>query len=91
MSAVRFRAVSPVADSSRAGTLGERLGAHGVEHLERRSQLLAGIDPAVLPTQPLAIQQVGAGEMDGHTAALEPFDRLAVEGVGGLAVTQQRT
>ena len=56
----------------------------------RGAQLLAGLDEPVLAAQPLAVEEVGAGEMNGDPAAGEPLDRLAVERPGGLAVAQQR-
>ena len=62
-----------------AGALGERLGADAAKHLVRGAQLLARVDAPVLAAQPLAVHQVGAGEMDGDPAALEPLDRLAVQ------------
>ena len=46
-----------------AGALGERLRAHRGEHLVGRAQLLARVDAAVLAAQPLAVEQVGAGEV----------------------------
>ena len=62
-----------------AGALGERLHAHLGEHLVRGAQLLAGVDAAVLAAQPLAVEQVRAGERHADAGAAEPLDRLAVE------------
>ena len=55
-----------------------------------RAQLLARVDPAALAAQPLAVEQVGAGELEAHAGAAKPLDRLAVEALGGLAVAEQR-
>ena len=49
------------------------------EHLVRRAQLLARVDAPVLAPQPLAVEQLGAGEVDRDAAAGQPLDRLAVE------------
>ena len=70
--------------------LGERLGPDVAEHLVGDTKLLARVEPAVLATQPLAVHEVGAGEMNNDAAARQPLDRLAVEGFGGRAVAQQR-
>src|SRR5690348_17409405 len=45
------------------GPVGEPAGSHGGEHLMRGAQLLAGVDAPVLPAQPLAVQEMGAGEL----------------------------
>jgi len=52
------------------------------------AQLLAGVDAAVLPTQPLAVQEPAARELDRRAAAGEPLDRFEVE---GFVLAQQRT
>ena len=44
----------------------------------------------VLATQPFAVHELGAGEVNGDSAAAESLDRLAVEGLGRLAVAQKR-
>ena len=54
------------------------------------AKLLAGVEPAVLAPQPLAVQQVGTGEMHDDPAASEPLDRLEVQRVGGVAGGEQR-
>src|SRR3954469_25682079 len=68
----------------------ERLGTHAREHLERGAQLLAGVAPAALAAQPLAVEQVGAREIDAYACPSGPFDRLPVETVSGIAATEQR-
>ena len=59
------------------------------EHVVGEAELLARVQAPILAAQPFAVQQVGAGEMDGDPAAGEPLDGLAVEGFGGRAVAQQ--
>ena len=73
-----------------AGALGERLGAEAAEHLVRGAQLLARVHAPVLAPQPLAVEQAGAGELDADPGALEPLDRLPVEGVRILSLAHQR-
>ena len=85
-----MRAVSPVAESSRPARSANAWAPAPTEHLVGGSKVLAGVDAAVLATQPLAVHEVCAGEMDGDTTALESFDRLAVQGLGSLAVAEQR-
>ena len=53
-------------------------------------QLLASVGTAVLAAQPLAVEQVRAGEFGPQRSTAEPVDRLAVEALGGLALAQQR-
>ena len=65
------------------GALGERFGAHPVEHVVGETKLLTGVEPAVLAPQPLAVQQVGAGEIHDDPGPPQPLDRLDVERVGG--------
>jgi DNA-binding CsgD family transcriptional regulator len=55
-----------------ARAFGEGLGAHGRECVERRSQLAAGLGPPVLPAQPFAVDQVGAGQVGRHPGAARP-------------------
>jgi hypothetical protein len=52
--------------------------------------LFARVRAAVLATQPFAVQEPGASEVDHTTAAREPLDRLAVEGLRILSLAQQR-
>ena len=53
------------------------------------AQLLARVDAAALAAQPLAVEQVGAGELRTQRRSAEPLDRLAVERVGGRPLAQQ--
>jgi hypothetical protein len=73
-----------------ARALGKGPRADSGERVMRVSELLARIDAPVLAAQPLPVQELGAGEVDDATAAPEPLDRLAVEGLRGGSITQQR-
>src|SRR6266700_4984424 len=59
--------------------LGERLHSDRGEHVVGRSQLLARVDATPLAAQPLAVEQMRAGEFGAEACAPETFDRLAVE------------
>ena len=61
------------------GALGERLDAHRVQHVVGGAQLLARVDAAALAAQPLAVEQMAAGELDADAGTAEARDRLAVE------------
>ena len=50
-----------------------------------------GIRTAPFPAEPLAVEQVSAGEIRSVPGAGEPLDGLAVEALGGAAVAEQRT
>jgi hypothetical protein len=41
----------------------EGLGADGGEQVAGRARLVAGVGPPVLPAQPLAVEQVGPGQL----------------------------
>ena len=73
-------------DQFTAGSFGECVRAHVGEHVVGRGQLAAGIETAVLPPQPLAVQQVGAGELDAHASQAEPLDGLDVELLGRVTL-----
>jgi hypothetical protein len=68
------------------GTLGERLGAESQEQLVGSAQLRACVESAAFAAQPLAVQEMGAREVNAKPDAGQPVDRLSVEAVGGLAV-----
>src|SRR5581483_11100528 len=70
-----------------AGPVGECLHPVVAEHLMGDAQLAAGIRPASLPTQPLAVEKVCAGEFGPHRARTELADGLVVARLGGLALT----
>ncbi len=73
------------------GAFRERLDPHVAEHLVRDAQLLACVEAAVLPAQPLAVEQPGAGVRHPDPGAAEPLDRLAVLSFGGRSVTHLGT
>src|SRR3954447_17252669 len=73
-----------------AGALGERLGPDSVEVVVRGSKLLARVDAPVLATQPFAVGELRAGEVDHATAACEALARLAVEGLHVASAAHQR-
>jgi hypothetical protein len=52
-------------------------------------QLRPGTPAALLPPQPLAVEQVSAGELRAHPGPAQPVDRLAEPGVGLIAFAQQ--
>ena len=54
----------------------------------RGAELLARIHPAVLAAQPLAVAELGAGEVDRAAGAAEPLDGVLVQRLGGAAVAQ---
>jgi hypothetical protein len=70
---------------------GERLEPHLREQVLRHAQLLARLQPPPLAAQPLAVDEVRAGEVHAHTRAPERVDRLAVEPLGGLAFAEERS
>ena len=73
------------------GPLGERLDAHRVQHLVGRAQLLARVDAAALASQPLAVEQMAAGELHADAGTAEAIDRLVVQAFRRLALAQQGT
>ncbi len=54
------------------------------------AQLLARVAAAALAAQPLAVEQVSAGQFRAVPGPAEVADRLAVQAVSGLAVAEQR-
>src|SRR3954471_23890347 len=71
------------------GARGERLDPHRGEHLERRTQLFAGVEPAALAPEPFAVEQMAAGVLHTDARAPEALARLAMEAVGLLARGEQ--
>ena len=72
-----------------AGPLREGLHADRSEHVIRSAQLRPRLGPPVLATQPLAVQQVRAGEFDTKAGSAQPIERLTITGLGVLAVPEQ--
>src|SRR5262249_29716368 len=60
------------------GPLRESLDAHRGQHVVGGPQLVAGVRAAALAAQPLAVEQVCAGQFRADSGAAEPLDRLAV-------------
>ena len=67
------RTFSPVARSSMPRALGERLHADRGKRLVGAAKLLASVDPAVLPAQPLPVEQTRPGEL--RTGQVDPAAR----------------
>ena len=74
-----------------AGALGEGLRAHRGEQVVGGAQLAARVDPSALAMQPLAVQQVGPGELGPQRGAAEPLDRLGVALLRSVPFAQQRS
>src|SRR6266516_2627905 len=70
--------------------LGECLHPDRGQDLVGRAELPARIDPAILAAQPLAVEEVRAGEFRTEPGAPQPLDRLAIQLVSGRPVAQQR-
>ena len=91
VSAVRLRAVSPVASSSRAARSANASRPIAANMLVRGAQLLARVDAAGARGAATRRRAGGRGRAPARTrGAAEPVDRLAVEALGGLAVAEQR-
>src|SRR5581483_10631176 len=73
-----------------ACTGGECLHPDRAEQVVRGPELLARLDASALAAQPLAEEQVRAGELGPERSSAEPADRLGVEQLGRVAVTCQR-
>jgi hypothetical protein len=65
------------------GTAGEGLGTHVRQHLVGGPQLFTGVLAAALAAQPLAVDEVRAGEVSGDPAAPQVLNGLAVVLLGG--------
>ena len=72
----RFRGVLAGGAELTCGTLGERLRSHVREQLVGGAELVPGVLTAALPAEPLAVDEVRAGEVGGdpagHPAARRP-------------------
>src|SRR5271157_5360115 len=71
--------------------LSERLHTHCDEALIGNTQLHARVCAAFLAPQPLAVQEMAADKGGAQASATEPLNRLAVEALGVLAITKQRS
>ena len=52
------------------------------------AELRARVDPAALAAQPLAVEQVSAGQLGTQPGAAQSLDRLAIGGLGVLALAR---
>src|SRR5206468_3471495 len=73
-----------------AGTLGECFHADRGEQVVGGAELRARIGTPALAAQPLAVEQVRAGEFRTQPRTTQPLDRFAIQALGGLALAQQR-
>ena len=73
-----------------ARALGEGVGADRVEQVVGGAQLVAGVEPAVLPAEPLTVEQVSPGQVGPQLGAAQPLDRLGVALLGLPAFADQR-
>src|SRR3954470_6910559 len=54
--------------------LGESIHTHRIQHLVGDAKLCARVDPATLPAEPFAVQQVRASEVCAYLSTTEPLD-----------------
>jgi hypothetical protein len=74
-----------------AGRVGEAVHAHPREAFQRGAELITGIAPAPLPTQPFPVDQARAGQREIDRRALEVVDGLLIAiADGGVIARQQR-
>src|SRR3954465_10989326 len=60
-------------------------------HLVREPEMLTSSGAPALASQPLAVDQVGAGERRTYPRAAQTRDRLAIELLSNVALAEQRT
>src|SRR5207237_3137435 len=73
-----------------ACALAERLHAEVGEEVMRRPQLIACIKASALTSQPLAVKQVSASEIDGSPRPTESVECLEIQLLGPLIFRQER-
>ena len=71
-------------------TFGKRQHPDFAEHVVGEPQLIACVDTALLATQPLAVEQVGAGVVGPESGSAEAFDGLSVVLFRCVVVADQR-
>ena len=86
----RLRTVSPVATSSRRARSVNAAAPALAEHVVRDAQLGARLQAAVLAAQPLAVEEVGAAEVDDDPRPREVLDRLAGRGASARSPSLSR-
>ena len=72
------------------GPVGERRHAQRAEQLAGGAQLLARAAAPTATTQPLAVQQVGPGQLRGDLAPPQVLDGATVPVLGVVVIGQQR-
>src|SRR6266516_474021 len=93
----QFRADLAVADLLAGGeqfpasALGEGVGADHGEQVVSGAQLAARVEPPVLATEPLAVEQVGPGKLGPQRCAAKQLDRLGVAALRIVAFAEQRS
>ena len=80
----------PVAASSLRARSGEGIGADLLEQCQRRPQLVTRIDPAALPTQPLAVHQTGPGGIGPRHRASSASARVYDASAASSSATSAR-
>jgi hypothetical protein len=70
--------------------LGEGFGADRGEQVVGGVQLMTRVEPPVLATEPLPIEQPSSGQLGAQRRAAQPLDRLGVVILGILAIADQR-
>ena len=73
-----------------AGPFGECLHLHRVQHAVGGTQLVPSLRAAALAAQPLAVQQVGAGELGAKLGTAQSVNRLLVQAIGRVVLGHQR-
>lgn len=81
VSELRLRAVSPVA-TSLSQVRSAKPRAYLFELRVRGTQLLPGLGAALAPPEPSAVQEPGAGQLEGARAVGQAVDGRGVERVG---------
>ena len=56
----------------------------------RGTELLAGIGAPVLAAQPLAVDEMGAGDWQPDAGATQAVERAAVQALGAIDLAEQR-
>src|SRR3954454_6668257 len=70
--------------------LAEGIGADRREQVVGAAQLVAGVHSSVLTAKPLAVEQVGAGELGPQWRTAEPLHRVRVVVLGLVASAEER-
>ena len=71
------------------GSVGECVHSDRHELVVGGTKLDTCVDPAVLAAQPLPVEEMGAPELRPEPRSAQPFDRVAIRALGGLALVEQ--